>query len=63
MIYPFTHKNQYDKLRNYCEYICARFRDLHGCITGGYKQWLEDLLKQVQVAQDAQSKKMPEEKK
>ena len=60
--YPLTHDEQYGKLRGYCEYICTRFENLNKFIAGGYKQWLEDLLKQVQVVQDAQSKKAPEEK-
>ena len=60
--YPLTHDEQYGKLRGYCEYICTRFENLNKFIAGGYKQWLEDLLKQVQVVQDAQSKKTPEEK-
>ena len=62
IIYPRTHDEQYGKLRDYCEYICVRFRNLHGFIAEGYKQWLEDLLKQVQIAQDAQSKTTPEKK-
>ena len=62
IVYPLTHNEQYGKLRGYCEYIRKRFEDLNGFIAERYKQWLEDLLKQVQVAQDAQNKRTPEEK-
>lgn len=62
IVYPLTHDEQYGKLRGYCKYIRKRFEDLNEFITEGYKRWLEDLLKQVQVAQDAQSKKITEEK-